>query len=137
MVGKTLTFRGRSVSGGVIDLAKYRGNVVLIQFWATWCEPCKADMVILKDLLGKYGRSGFAVIGVSLDNRPQELAQYLAQNRLPWQQVYEEGGLDSRPANDFGILTVPTMILINQNGRVVSRNVRAADLDSEVKKLIR
>jgi thiol-disulfide isomerase/thioredoxin len=137
MVGKSLTFRGRSATGGVIDLAKYRGNVVLMQFWATWCEPCKADMAILKDLLGKYGRSGFAVIGVSLDSRTRDLADYLAQNRLPWPQVYEEGGLDSRPANSFGILTVPTMILVDRNGRVVSRNIRAADLESELKKLIR
>jgi thiol-disulfide isomerase/thioredoxin len=137
LVGKSLTFRGRSTSGGVIDLAKYRGNVVLLQFWATWCEPCKADMAVLKDLLGKYGHSGFAVIGVSLDSRTRDLADYLAQNRLPWPQVYEEGGLDSRPANAFGILTVPTMILVDQNGRVVSRNIRTVDIEIELKKLIR
>jgi thiol-disulfide isomerase/thioredoxin len=137
LVGKSLSFRGRSATGGVVDLAKYRGSVVLLQFWATWCEPCKADMATLKELTGKYGRAGFTVIGISLDSRPRDLAEYLAQNQLPWPQVYEEGGLDSRPANDLGILTVPTMILIDQNGRVVSRNVRVADLSSELKKLMR
>jgi hypothetical protein len=94
-------------------------------------------MAVLKELLSKYGRSGFAVIGVNLDSRTRDFADYLAQSRIPWPQVYEEGGLDSRPANAFGILTVPTMILVDQNGRVVNRNIRTADIEGEIKKLLR
>jgi thiol-disulfide isomerase/thioredoxin len=135
-VGKVLSFHGKSATGGVVDLAKYRGGVVLIQFWATWCEPCKGDMTTLKDLVQKYGRAGFTVLGVSLDNRPQDLADFLVQNRLPWPQIFEEGGLDCRLANELGILTVPTMLLVDQNGRVVNRNVRVADLEAELKKLL-
>jgi thiol-disulfide isomerase/thioredoxin len=120
----------------MVDLAKYRGQVVLIQYWATWCEPCKADMATLKELRTKYD-SKFTVIGVNLDNSAQTLTAFLAENRLPWPQIYEEGGLESRPAVELGVLTLPTMILVDQEGRVVNRNVSAAELEGEVKKLIR
>jgi len=136
-VGKTILLQGKSPTGQTIDLAKYRGQVVLVQYWASWCEPCKADMTILKELVGRYGRNGFAVIGVNLDTHRDEMARYLAENNLPWPQIYEEGGLESAPALDLGILTLPTMLLIDQQGRVVNRNIQTAEIDDELKKLLR
>ncbi|MEN6406257.1 MAG: thioredoxin-like domain-containing protein [Thermoguttaceae bacterium] len=135
-VGKPISLTGKTPAGGSVNLDDYRGKVVLVQYWATWSNPSKADMATLKELLNKYGRS-FTVIGVSLDNNIKDLNAYLAENPLPWQQIYEEGGLDSRPANSLGILTVPTMILIDQQGNVVSRNVAIADAEPEIKKLIK
>ena len=110
--------------------------MVLIQYWATWSGPAKADMATLKELWNKYGRS-FTIIGVSLDNNVKDLNAYLAENPLPWPQIYEEGGLDSRPANVLGILTVPTMILVDQQGQVVNRNISITEVESELKKLNR
>jgi len=135
-VGKTIDFQGKSLTGELVELSKFRGKVVLIQFWATWCEPCKADMIVLKDLFERHN-SGFAVIGVNLDNSAQAVSGYLAENRLPWPQIYEEGGLDSRPALELGILTLPTMILVDAEGKVVNRNVNATELAAELKKLLR
>ena len=94
-------------------------------------------MAALKELAIRYGKSGFQVIGVNLDSTLQEMKSYLAQNPLPWQQIHEQGGLDSRPANELGIHTLPTMILVDQGGKVVNRNVHVAELDSELRKLIR
>ena len=135
-VGKSIALRGKSPSGAVVDLAKYRGRVVLIQYWATWCEPCKRDMPVLQQLMSKYSRS-FTVIGVSLDRSRKDLAAYLTENRLPWPQIFEEGGLDSAPANQLGILTLPTMILVDKQGKVVNRSIQTTELESELKKLIR
>jgi len=134
-VGKPLEFRGRSPAGEVIDLAKYRGKVMLIQYWATWCEPCKADMSIIKDLVTRHSPH-FGVIGVSLDHSVKDLAEYVKQEGLNWPQIHEDGGLDSRPANQLGILTVPTMILVDQQGRVVRRNIQTSELDREVRRLL-
>lgn len=136
-VGKLLNLRGKSASGSTIDLAKHRGRVVLIQYWATWCEPCKADMPTLKDLVSRYGRSGFDIIGVNLDSSPETMSSYVKEYGLSWPQIHEQGGLDSRPANDLGILTLPTMILVDKQGKVVNRNINVAELDSTLKKLIR
>jgi hypothetical protein len=74
---------------------------------------------------------------VSLDYKRSELDAFLADNPLTWPQVWEEGSLDSRPANDLGIVTVPTAILIDRAGKVVSRNIRLADLEAELKKLVK
>jgi thiol-disulfide isomerase/thioredoxin len=135
-VGKTIALRGKSPEGAQVDLAKYRGRVVLIQYWATWCEPCKRDIPVLKQLVAKYPRE-LTVIGVSLDRDRKELVSYLAANRLGWPQIFEEGGLDSAPANQLGILTLPTMILVDKQGKVVDRNVQSADLEATVEKLVR
>jgi thiol-disulfide isomerase/thioredoxin len=135
-VGKPIALVGQSPAGSPVDLAKFKGKVVLIQYWATWCGPAKGDMATLKELWNKHGRS-FTIIGVSLDNSVKDLNAYLAENPLPWPQIYEEGGLDSRPANVLGILTVPTMILVDQQGKVVNRNVVTADLEAELKRLIK
>ncbi|NLE38902.1 MAG: redoxin domain-containing protein [Pirellulaceae bacterium] len=135
-VGKQVTISGRSTSGKEVGLSDYRGKAVLVQYWATWCEPAKADIPVLKELVKKYGDQ-FRVIGVSLDNQVTDLAAYLKENPLPWPQIHEQGGLDSRPANQLGILTVPTMILIDKDGKVVSRNVSVAELDKELRTLLR
>jgi thiol-disulfide isomerase/thioredoxin len=136
-VGKTINFQGRNPKGGVVDLAKYRGQVVLIQYWATWCDPCKADMAVLKELYNKYNRSGFTVVGVNLDTTHQDMDAYLADSPLPWPQIFEDGGLDSRPANELGVLTLPMMLLIDQQGKVVDRNIHATELEKELKRLLR
>lgn len=135
-VGKTISLSGRSPKGSSVDLSRYRGKVVLIQYWATWSAPAKADMATLKELWGKYGRA-FTIIGVSLDNDAKELTAYLDENPLPWPQIFEEGGMDSPPANALGIITVPTMILVDQQGKVVDRNISASNLESALKKLVK
>ncbi|MEX0936934.1 MAG: redoxin family protein [Pirellulales bacterium] len=135
-VGEPMTLRGTDLRGSAIDLAQYKGHVVLIQYWATWCEPCKADMSVLKDLKSKYAKSRFEVIGVSLDNSRAEVVQFANSARLPWPQIYEEGGLESRLANELGILTLPTMILVDGKGNVVNRGIHITELEGELKKLL-
>ena len=134
-VGKPLALSGKSPSGKAVDIEKYRGKAVLVQYWATWCDPAKAAMPTLRELISKYPDT-FQVLGVSLDNSMSDLKTYLEENDLPWPQIFESGGLDSRPANEFGILTVPTMVLIDKQGKVVRRNIPLEELDKELKKLL-
>jgi len=135
-VGTVLNLTGKGPSGETVDLASYRGKAVLIQYWATWSESAKNDMPALKELTTKY-RGSFAVIGVSLDANIKTLKGYLAENPLPWQQIFEDGGQNSRPANALGIITVPTMILVDAQGKVVNRSIQATEIEAELKKLVR
>jgi len=135
-VGKTVQLSGKDVNGSPVDLSRYRGRVVLIQYWATWCQPALTDMPLLKELVKKYGAK-FQVVGVNLDANAKTLQDYLAENPLPWAQIFEQGGLDSGPANQLGVLTLPTMILVDQQGKVVNRNVQTGGLEDELKRLIR
>ena len=136
-VGKPIVLRGADVQGRKVDLAQFRGKVVLVQYWATWCEPAKADMALLKELQAKYAKSGFTIVGVNLDNEKASLDEFLKTNRLPWVQIYESGGLDGRLANELGILTLPTMILLDEKGNVVDRNIHISQLDTELKKRLK
>ncbi len=135
-VGSTIRLGGKTVDGKPFDLSALKNKVVLIQYWATWCDPCKADMPLLKDLRQKF-RGAFQVVGVCLDNDPKPMNDFLQENDPQWPQLFEPGGLESRYALEMGIQTLPTMILVDKQGKVVSRNIRGADLDSEVKKLLK
>lgn len=134
-VGRSIDLRGPTLQGSRFDLRQYRGKTVLIQYWATWCEPCKVDMARLKELQAQYAKAGFVVVGVNLDDQREEAVRYAQQERLPWVQLYEPGGLNSRLANEMGILTLPTMILVDAKGKVVSRNIHITELEGELRKL--
>jgi thiol-disulfide isomerase/thioredoxin len=110
---------------------------VLIHYWASWSEPCQADIKQLKNVMAKYAQAKFSIVGVSLDANKQDLTTFLASNRLAWPQIYESGGLDSRLANEMGVLTLPTMILVGDDGRVLNRNLHAGQLDGALKKHLR
>ncbi len=135
-VGKTMTLRGNDLRGSTVDISQYKGRIVLVQYWATWCEPCKSDMAVLKELKSKYAKAKFEVLGVSLDNSREDVADFVKQERLPWVQIYESGGLESRLANEMGVLTLPTMILLDGQGRVVNRGIHISEVESELKKLL-
>jgi thiol-disulfide isomerase/thioredoxin len=138
-VGKVLALRGASATTNkkVVDVGQFRNKVVLIQFWATWCEPCKADLAQIRELQAKYGKEGFEIVSISLDSRKGDLATFLNKNPLPWHHIYEPGGLDSRLANELGVLTLPTMLILDQKGQVANRNVNISELDREIKGLLR
>jgi len=136
-VGKPLVLKGKTIEGKPFDLAAANGKVVLVHYWATWCEPCKQDLETIRGLQAKYGKDGFVPVGVNLDNSPADVTTYLRSKSLPWSQVYEQGGLEGRLATEMGILTLPTMILIGKDGKVANRNIHAGELDAELKKVLR
>lgn len=135
--GKSIQLRGKTTDGRDFDLATLKGKVVVIHYWATWCEPCKADMEQLKTLQAKYAKAGFALVGINLDSDTNELATFLKSKRLTWPQLYEAGGLESRLANELGVLTLPTMLLVDKQGKVVTRNISVGELDAELAKQLR
>ena len=138
-VGKPIRFSEKDGRGNLVDLAAppYRGRIVLIQYWATWDERCKDDMDKLKELYAKYGgRSGyFEIIGVCLDVSPDAMQTFLTENRYPWRQIHEPGGIDGRLANEMGVMTLPLMILVDQKGNVVDDSIFVAELEAELKRL--
>jgi thiol-disulfide isomerase/thioredoxin len=137
-VGKPMSLQGTTLDGKTFSLASYRGRVVLIQYWATWCEPCKQEMALLKQLQAKYAQQGFAIVGINLDADRSAAVAFIRANPLPWPQVYEAGGVEaSRLAQEMGIMTLPTMLLIDNEGKVLNRNVHAGELDEDLGKRLR
>jgi thiol-disulfide isomerase/thioredoxin len=136
-IGKRLALKGKSLDGrSTIDLADHAGKVVLIHYWANWCEPCKEDIEKIRSLRAKHGNA-FQPVGISLDMATADAAKFASDNRLTWPQLFEAGGMDeSRLAADLGVLTLPTMLLIDKQGRLVSYDLHGDDLDAEVRKLL-
>lgn len=143
MKGKPFSLAGASLSGGQINTAAYRGKTLLVFYWATWCQPCQQDLPALRALYQQYQSRGFEVVGVCLDvpigtqeQQAAQLKQYLTANKVPWPQMYEPGGLDSAPAVSYGIISLPTMFLIDDKGLVVSRNSSVEELKSVLPQLL-
>jgi hypothetical protein len=94
-------------------------------------------MDVIKEMQAKYGKNGFQPLGVNLDGEVADATKYIAAKRFPWPHAYEEGGIEeSRLAAEMGILTLPMMILVDKQGRVLNNNVHAAELDTELKKAL-
>jgi thiol-disulfide isomerase/thioredoxin len=137
LVGKPLVLKGQGLKNDEVDATQYRGKVLLVAFWATWAEPVKRDLPDLTKVYQKYRPTGFEMIGVSLDGERSELDAFLKDNPLPWPQIFEPGGMDSRLATEYGIISLPTMILVDAQGKVVNRNIRtAAELDHQLERVI-
>lgn len=138
LVGKPFELKGQNLAKESIDIAKYRGKTLLVTFWATWADPVKKDLPELLKTYKKHQDQGFEIVGVCLDEKPEDLEEFLKGNPLPWPQIYESGGLEKNPlATNYGIIALPTMILIDSQGKVVNRSIRtAAELEKQLEKLL-
>jgi thiol-disulfide isomerase/thioredoxin len=136
-VGKPLVLQGRKFSGtpGVASLANYKNKVVLVHYWSSEMDLCRSELPQLKNLLAKYGGK-FAIFSISLDRDPAALKEFLTTEKLPWEVVYEPGGISSRLATEMGIYTMPTMLLVDTQGRVINRGIHTAELEGELRKLL-
>jgi thiol-disulfide isomerase/thioredoxin len=137
LVGKSVELKGAGLSGEAVDSSSVaRGKLLLLEFWATWADPAKRDLPELVKTYQKYHSKGLEIIGVDLDNDKASLEAFLKDNPLPWSQIFEPGGMDSRLANEFGIISLPTMLLVDGQGKVVTRSIRtAAELEKQLEKL--
>jgi thiol-disulfide isomerase/thioredoxin len=134
-VGKPLGLAGKSLDGKQVSIDAFKGRPVLVHFWSTDCEPCKVDLAQIRELNAKYGQR-IGCIGVAVDGDRAKLAAFLKEKPLPWPQLHEEGGLDSRLAEEFGILALPTMMLVAADGTVADRNVSITELEKKLAALL-
>jgi hypothetical protein len=135
--GKPFELSGASLSGQSFDISSLRGKVAVVYYWASWNQQCVGDFARLKLLLTKYQPQGLELVCVNLDNSPPEANAAQATTAPPGVQLFTPGGLDSPLATQYGIMVLPNMFLIGKDGSVASRNVQLANLEDEVKKLLK
>lgn len=133
--GREVAVEGTDLAGNKVKLADLRGKAVVIQYWTTSSDVCVADHSILKDLIAKYGGKTLEVISINLDYNREELDEYLKSRSLPWKHLHSERGFDGKLANEMGVVTVPLNLLVGPDGKVISSNIQAAEVESELKKL--
>jgi thiol-disulfide isomerase/thioredoxin len=135
-VGKPLALAGTSIDGRKFSADSLRGVPVLVHYWSTDCEPCKVDLAQIRELQAKFGPKKFGVVGVALDGDKAKLTKFLQAKPLPWPQLHEPGGLDSRLAEEYGVLALPTMMLVDAKGNVVDRNVSITELERKLEAVL-
>jgi len=135
-LGQPFQLTGTSLGRGSVDTSQFRGKVVLISYWATWCEPCVEEMERLTKLREKYGKSGFEIVGVCLDNDKNKAIAFLREKGYAWPQMFEEGAMESKLATELGIISLPYLLLVDANGNVVNKNLQFGELEAEMAKIM-
>lgn len=134
-LGKPLDIKFTALDGRKVDLAKLKGKVVLIDFWATWCGPCVAEIPHMKSAFEKLHDKGFEIIGISLDDDKAALQALVRQKQLPWPQFFESEKDENRYAKEYGVSSIPAMWLVDKQGNLVDTNAREG-LEKRVEKLL-
>ncbi len=129
-----------AISGTEISMEQLRGQVVVLDFWATWCGPCIAEMPHMKELYAQYHEQGVQFLGVSLD-RPEEragltdLKAYVADNEIPWPQFYQGNGWDSAFSVSWGVNGIPALFIVDKQGNLHSTEARG-ELETLIPELL-
>ena len=139
--GKSVDIQFTAVDGREVDAAKMKGKVVLVDFWATTCSPCVAELPQIKAAYDKYHAQGFEVIGISCDGEQQTdqktLERFIKRKELPWPQYYDgKQQTDNKFAQKFGIDGIPHMFLIDKKGNLRFDNVSKDDLGKRISELL-
>jgi peroxiredoxin len=130
-VGSTLPdFSQADASGKMISLSSFRGKYVLVDFWASWCGPCRAENPNVVKAFNAYKGKGFTVFGVSLDDNKNKWLDAVKKDGLTWSQVSDLKGWYNAVAVQFGIQSIPANFLIDPNGVFIGKDLRGADLEA-------
>ncbi|SFN32776.1 Peroxiredoxin [Chitinophaga sp. YR627] len=122
-------------AGNVIKLSSLKGKYVLIDFWASWCGPCRAENPAVVEAYNKYKSHGFEVLGVSLDKGPSKSAwiKAIKDDGLTWLQVSDLQYWKSPTAEEYGIRAIPQNFLLDPEGKIIAKNLRGEELDKKLK----
>lgn len=133
---EAIDFSANTEAGEKISLEDYRGEVVLLDFWASWCAPCKREMPNVKRVYKKYHQKGFEIIGISLDKSKEKFKDYIEEQDISWPQIFDGGRGGGDIARKYAVYAIPATFLIDREGKIAGKNMRGPQLGEAVANLI-
>jgi len=126
-----------ALNGDSVSLGDLKGKVVLVDFWASWCGPCRQNNPNLVKLYSRYQDKGFEILSVSIDKKAADWKKAVNTDNLKWIQVIDDKGWEASTTLVYGVDAIPASFLIDKDGIVRAINPEGSDLDHKIKKLIK
>lgn len=117
-----------NTNGQLLSTEEFRGSLMLIEFWASWCKPCRKSFPELLSIAKTYKDSNFKVLGVSIDQNKDKWLKAIEDDKLTWPNVIDTGGEFGKTATDFGIFAIPNNFLIDKTGKVIAKDIPLEEL---------
>jgi len=131
-----LDFTLTDVNGNPVTLSSMKGKVFLLDFWASWCAPCRYSNKELVKIYSKYKDKGFEILGVSLDDNFKAWKRAIKRDRLTWKQVNDPNGWDAQSAIQWNVIAIPSSFLIDKDGNVVAIDPEKGELENKLRQLL-
>lgn len=128
-------FFAQTLEGKKISLSQFKGKVVLLDFWATWCAPCVREMSLLKEYYSQFKDKGFEIIGISLDLLPEPLKETVKKEAIPWPVVFSGKAKDDEICKLYRVISVPALWLVDKKGILRHYEMKVPELKGHIAKL--
>ena len=125
-----------TVKGDTLRLSSLTGKVILLDFWASWCGPCRSSNRQLVKLYSRYKDKGFEILGVSLDENKKDWIKAISKDKIKWLQINDAGGWDAKTAIDWNISQIPTSFLVGRDGKIIAMDLEKAELEKALAALL-
>ena len=136
-VGSTFPdFNETDLDGKPLSVGNYKGKIVLVDFWATWCGPCVGELPNVLKAYENYHRKGFEIVGISLDSDKDKLTSFLKAKNMTWQQFFDGQGWKKKIAQKYQVHSIPATYLIDKEGKLIAANLRGEALATALSKVL-
>lgn len=129
-------FEMKNIQGNTVQLSSYKGQFVLIDFWASWCRPCREEHPNLIEINRLYSKNNFAILSISIDHKEDDWKKAVKDDNLTWAQLSDLKAVDGEVYNQYGITTLPSNFLIDQNGKIVAKDLKGEELKRKIYELV-
>jgi peroxiredoxin len=130
-------FDEKDLAGKPLSIARFKGKVVLVDFWATWCGPCIGELPNVLKAYEKYHGKGFEIVGISLDSDRAKLDKFIAERKMTWPQYFDGQGWQTKLAGVYGVNSIPATYLLDGEGKIIAKNLRGEALEEAVAKALK
>ncbi|MEK6325823.1 MAG: redoxin domain-containing protein [Acidobacteriota bacterium] len=125
-------FAVKSHTGEDLSLEKLRGKIVLLDFWASWCIPCRIDIPEVRKIWKKYGGDQFVIVGINLDSNRPAFEAYMKEEAITWPQYYDGRGWGNKVSQLYGVYAIPHTVLIDQDGVIQATGLKGEELSEKI-----